>query len=234
MRPSMFGRPLPLHRLLETLDADSLRNVLRLVCERHPELAAEVVAEAPRPTVETALSVLSNYETSLRNAYPFGGNAGSDYTYNRVRQALTELLNSLSEFTPHFLPPQEQQHVTSLTFLDAATNFIHRLPSWDNPMHNHHKQLAYEEISKAWVSVVAEAAKKGAGMQLEYGGWDAKLAQHNQKSNGKMQNAVDELNVALGLTTQPRTETGLSPSDAIRSQLSRDYSGNSLVRVGTW
>jgi protein Cut8 len=233
MRPNVFGRPLPLPRLLETLDVDAMRTVIRAVCERHPELASEFVSLAPRPTVESALAVLSDYESGLQSAYPFGGNSGSDYAYNRVKPALLDLLDSLSDFTPHFLPPQESQISTALTFLDGATEIIHRLPSWDNPMHNHHKQLAYEEISKAWASVVNEAMKKGAAIQLEYGGWDSKLNKHNEQSRGKMQIALDELNASLGLSTQ-QSGINIHESNSLRNQLSASHPAGMTVRVGTW
>jgi hypothetical protein len=41
------GRPLALPRLLETLDAQSLRQVLQTICERHPDIGSEVVTSAP-------------------------------------------------------------------------------------------------------------------------------------------------------------------------------------------
>ncbi|KAH0613185.1 uncharacterized protein H6S33_009565 [Morchella sextelata] len=131
-RSDVTGRPLPLTRLLETVDSHTLKSMLQTICDRHPGLTTEVLSLAPRPTVNSALSTLN-------------------YAFNRVRPALNELLDALSDYTPHFLPPNESQAATSLTFLDEATHIIHRLPNWDNPLHNHSKNMAYEEITKAWV-----------------------------------------------------------------------------------
>lgn len=197
-RSDVTGRPLPLPRLLETVDSNTLKAILQTICDRHPELSEEVSSLAPRPTVASALSTLNNYEEAVRAAFPYGGNSGADYAFNRVKSALNDLLDALSDYTPHFLPPNESQSTTSLTFLDHATNIIHRLPNWDNPVHNHSKNMAYEEITKAWVLVVQEAAKRGAGIQLEYGGWGSKLAKHVELSEGRMQVALVQMRQALG------------------------------------
>lgn len=184
------GRPLPLSRLLESVDPNTLKSILRAMCDRHPELAKEVSDLAPRPTVASALETLRNYEAAYRAAFPYGGNSTGDYAHNRVKLPLIELLEALSDYTPHFLPPNESQPTVSLSFLDGATDFIHRLPDWENPVHSHAKQTAYEEMSKAWMLVIQEAAKRGAGITLQYGDWESKLAKHNELSRGRMEPAV--------------------------------------------
>jgi protein Cut8 len=228
------GRPLTLPRLLETLDAQSLRNVLRSICDQHPEIGAEVVSSAPRPSVASTLGVLAQYQEKLRDAFPFGGSGGSDYAYNRVRHALTDLIDALTEFTPHFLPPNETQVTTSLNFLDGATKVIHDLPNWESSSHKHHKDNAYDEISKAWALVISEASKKGGGFQLHNGEWDQKLNKHNEQSGGRMQVAVNALGSNLGwMGASPSTDT--RDPGSLRNQLfSGTYGSNFPVRVGPW
>lgn len=167
-RAGVVGRPLALPRLLETLDADSLRGVLQSICSRHPAIGAEVENTAPRPSVPSALGVLRQYETNLQSAFPFGGDHTSDYAYNRIRPALLNLLEALADFTPHFLPPNETQANQSLSFLDAATDMIHRLPNWSTFQNNLHKQNAYEEISRAWTLAITEAAKRVSKLSSIY------------------------------------------------------------------
>lgn len=240
MRTNISGRPLPLPRLLETLSADEMRNLLQSICQRHPDIGNEVVSTAPRPSVQSTLEVLTKYESAFQAAFPFGGRSSSDYAYNRVRQQLIELLESLKDFTPHFLPPNEQQAATSLTFLDGATEVIHRLPNWDTYQHNRHKEEAYEEMAKAWAIVIREASKKAGGMQLLYGGWDEKIMKHNEISGGKMQEAANELRGSIGWmgadTTAP-TPTANSSTDAmsIRQQLlSGNYGIGASAGIGAW
>lgn len=239
VRAGPAGRPLSLPRLLETLDAEAMRSVLQSICERHPQIGSEVVHTAPRPSVPSALEVLRRYESSLQGSFPFGGRPSSDYAFNRVRQPLMDLLEAMNDFTPHFLPPNESQSSTSLGFLDGATEIISRLPTWDSAQNNVHKQNAYEEISKAWALVVREAAKRGGGIQLQYGGWDQKLGKHNQQANGKLQEAVEELNASLGWiggqTQGGSSSTAPQEMGSIRQQLlSGTYGSNLPVRVGPW
>lgn len=238
-RSGPVGRPLALPRLLETLDADSLRAVLQSLCTRHPGIASEVEHTAPRPSVSSALSVLKNYESSLQASFPFGGDSSSDYAYNRVRESLVALLDALADFTPHFLPPNETQASQSLTFLDGATDIIHRLPDWSSFQNSLHKQNAYEEISGAWALAIREAAKRAGGMQLQYGGWDQKLSKHNQQANGKLQDAVNELSANIGwMGGQPQAQQHGNRGEDLNSVrqelLAGTYGKNLPVRVGPW
>ena len=240
VRTNVLGRALTLPRLLETLGPDDLRNLLKSICESHPDIGAEVVATAPRPSVSSALAVLGNYESSLRASFPFGGRPNSDYAYNRVRQPLSNLLEALKDFTPHFLPPNEPQPATSLSYLEGATQIIHRLPDWDSFQNNRHKQEAYEEIAKAWASVIQEGSKRGGGIQLQYGGWDQKLAKHHEISGGRLEEAMCALRTSLGWMGG-NTAGAQGPSEpsndqaSIREQLlSGTYGANFPVRVGPW
>lgn len=238
MRTNISGRPLPLNRLLETLSFHDMQALLQSICQRHPDIGNEVASTAPRPSVQSTLEVLAKYESAFQAAFPFGGRSSSDYAYNRVRQNLIELLESLKDFTPHFLPPHEQQPATSLAYLDGATEIIHRLPDWDTFQHNRHKQDAYEEMAKAWAVVIREAAKKAGGIQLQYGGWDQKIAKHNEASGGRMQEAINELRGSIGwMAADAQASSTPGPADAmsIRQQLlSGNYGLGSPARIGAW
>lgn len=158
-----------------------------------------------------------------------------------MKQHLFSLLEALSDFTPHFLPPNESQGSVSLTYLDGATDIIHSLPKWQTPRHNIGRDSAYEEIGKAWVLVIREAAKRGGGIQLQYGGWDQKLAKHNETSGGKLQDAVNELRSSLGWmgsSALPSASSGAAPAGdqtSIREQLlSGTYGMGMPLKVGPW
>ncbi|KFY89787.1 hypothetical protein V500_05486 [Pseudogymnoascus sp. VKM F-4518 (FW-2643)] len=233
----VIGRPLALPRLLETLDADSLRNVLQTICERHPEIGQEVVTSAPRPSVASTLGVLEQYQERLRQAFPFGGNTGNDYAYNRVRVQLGQLIDAITDFVPHYLPPNETQVTTSLDFLDSVTNIVHQLPDWESSSHNHHKDNAYDEISRAWARVISEASKRGGGIQLHNGEWDQKLQKHNAMSGGQMQAAVNALgsNLYCGGAGGPSNSNMNSSNDpnSIRNQLFSGTYGTNLPYLVT-
>lgn len=231
----MSGRPLPLHRLLETLDSTQLRTVLQKICERQPDIGRDVVTGAPRPSVSSVLQVLGEYQEKLRAAVPFG-QSSSDYTYFRVKQPLAALVDAISEFTPQFLPPVEQQANISLQYLDAATKVIHELPDWETQQYRHHKDNAYDEISGAWAMVITEAAKKGGGFVLHTGGWDQRLAKHNQQSGGKLEQAINAMATEVGWVGNNQNgppASGMSDPNSILKQLMNGTYG-SPVRVGPW
>ncbi|KAI0452119.1 hypothetical protein F5B21DRAFT_516268 [Xylaria acuta] len=191
------GRPLTLPRLLETLDVTQLRTVLQTICERQPEIGEEVVKGAPRPSVECVLQVLADYQTRLQAAFPYGGST-SDYTYFRVKQPLLALLDAIADFMPQYLPPNEPQAAVSLHFLDGATKLVHHLPDWESQGYRHHKENAYDELSKAWALVITEASKKGAGFALHSEGWDRTLAKHDQQSGGRLHTAMSAMASNVG------------------------------------
>ncbi|KAK3685870.1 Cut8 six-helix bundle-domain-containing protein [Podospora appendiculata] len=231
----MIGRPLSLPRLLETLDTAQLRMVLQTICERHPDLGQEVVNGAPRPSVASALQVLGDYQDKLRASVPFG-HTSSDYTYFRVKQPLAALVDAISDFTPQYLPPTEQQTNISLQYLDGATKVIHDLPDWDSQQYRHHKNNAYDEISRAWALVITEASKRGGGFILHTGGWDQSLAKHNQQSGGRLEQAMNAMSSEVGwIGTNPNgtPATGSSDPNSILNQLMNGTYG-SPVRVGPW
>ncbi|KAI1158021.1 hypothetical protein F5B18DRAFT_665537 [Nemania serpens] len=229
------GRPLSLSRLLETLDVTQLRTVLQTICERQPEIGEEVVKGAPRPSVECALQVLTEYQTRLQAAFPYGG-SNSDYTYFRVKQPLLALIDALADFTPQYLPPTEAQAAVSLQFLDGATKLVHNLPEWESQGYRHHKENAYDEISKAWALVINEASKKGAGFMLHSDGWDQTLAKHNQQSGGRLHTAMSAMAANVGwVGGNPGSGAPVAQSNAaslVEQLMAGNYS--SPVRVGPW
>jgi protein Cut8 len=210
-----------------------MRQLLQNVCDQHPELQYEIVTKAPRPSIDSTLSVLTKYETSFRESFPLGNRTTSDYAYNRVKLHLQQLIEAVREYTPHFLPPHETQDGLSLAYLDSVTDMIHRLPDWDTYAHQRYKHEAYDEISKAWALVIREAAKRAGGFHLQFGGWDHKLVEHNQKSGGRMEEAVNELKAATGFL-QAATPTGVAGAGvsdqraSIRQQLFSGTYGQQL------
>lgn len=81
--------------------------------------------------------------------------------------------------------------------------------------------------------MIREAAKRAGGFHLQFGGWDHKLVEHNQKSRGRMEEAVNELKAATGFQGQSSassgTQQGVSDERAsIRQQLFSGTYGQQL------
>jgi len=212
---------------------DSLRSVLKTLADRVPGLRDEIIQVSPRPSIQRTLQVLRQYHDRLMESFPLDPNPRSDYSYDRVRPQWHNLLDALTDFTPHFLPPNEPQSSTSLEYLNGVTQIIHDLPEWDNNQHNLAKQNAYEEISKAWASVIKEASKRGGGIQLQYNGWEEKLRAHNDKSGGRLREAYDALMDALGWLRPTQQPT---QHQSIRQQLFSNTYGieQPMLRTGNW
>ena len=230
----VVGRPLNLPRLLETLDVPQLRTVLERICERHPDIGQEVVNSAPRPGPQAALGVLEEYQEKLKAAWPYG-HSSQDYTYYRVKQPLVALVDALADFTPQYLPPTETQPSISLEYLDGATKIVHSLPDWEPQSYRHHKENAYDEISKAWALVITEAGKRGGGFNLHTGGWEQILAKHHDLSGGRMTAAVNAMAMSVGPFGSASAVPPPAHTDpnSIRNQLMSGTYG-APVRVGPW
>lgn len=226
-----LGRPLALPRLLETLDTQQLRTALERICERHPEIGNEVVSGAPRPTAAAALDVLHGYQDRLKAAVPYG-ESSPEYTYYRVKDALVALMDALSDFTPQFLPPNEPQAAKSLQFLDGATKLVHDLPDWEAQTYRHHKDNAYEDLSRAWALVINEAGKRGGGINLHTGGWDQALCRHNEQSGGRLVSAMSALGNSVGWMAAGQPAPPAEQHSILNQLMSGAF--GSPVRVGPW
>ncbi|KAG5983640.1 Tethering factor for nuclear proteasome sts1 [Claviceps digitariae] len=228
----IVGRPLSLPRLLETLDATELRTALERICVRHPAIGQEVVDGAPRPSVVSTLNVLRDYQKKLNEAIPYG-ESSAEYTYYRVKEPLMALINAFSDFTPHYLPPNETQTTKSLEFLDGITNLIHDLPDWDPQAFRYHKENAYDETSKSWALVITEAGKRGGGINLHSGNWHQTLARHHERSGGRLGSAMSAMANSVGWMSPGPSASGNSSSEQ-NSILNQLISGaySSPVRVG--
>lgn len=191
---------LPISRLIETLDRKGLQNLIESACQANPAVAAQISATAPRVTVDSAVQNLRSYLQAVYTHLPYTGKGGddrNDYAYLRVRGYIEEFLSAFADYTSHFLPPNESQPSNTLAFLDNATSLLHNLPVWTDGINNHQRNMAYEELNSAWIFAIKEASKKANGLGLAHGGWEHKLARHNEASNNRLQSALNYLNQEL-------------------------------------
>lgn len=197
-RTEIIGRPLPLSRQLETLDPRALKAIICQLADKHRYLADEISNMAPAPTVHSSLEILTRYSDRISAAFPYKCDTAGDYAYLRVRPQVSEFLDAVSDYTPHFLPPREQQVGNCLQFLDGVTALVHKLPEWNTEGNNMLKHTAYDELSRAWALVVREALKRANGIVLEYGGWRDKIAKHNEAAGGRLVRAAQTVEEGLG------------------------------------
>lgn len=188
---SVSGRQLPIGRVVESLDRKGLQNLIEAICKSHPYLVSELTGLAPKVTVTTSVENLKNHLNAVYMALPYKGDQRGDYAYLRVRPYVEEFLSALSDYTVNFLPPHESQPSNSLEFLDLATDLLNQLPEWTSPLNNHHRNIAYQDISGAWTLAIKEAIKRGNGLGLAHGNWEAKLSKHNSNCGDKLTDALN-------------------------------------------
>ncbi len=184
------GRPLPMSRLLNSLDKQTLASLLENICSTHPDISKQISALVPTPSVSSSLFILKQYVETIYANFPFKVDQHSDYAYIKVKPYLDDFYQALSDFTLNFLPPNESNPNITLAFLDGAVDALHKLPNWDEPALNCHKSLAYEELSNTMCLIIPDLVIKSGPMILITGDWENKLQRHDELSGNKFENVL--------------------------------------------
>ncbi|KAK6099042.1 Tethering factor for nuclear proteasome sts1 [Batrachochytrium dendrobatidis] len=167
--------------LMQFLDKQQLLNLLINVMAVHPDIQPTVANMIPRPTIDSVAHILSVYEKTLADAFPYSkvGPDRSDYSYNRVRPHIEDLCNTilhyLDTFTLSCSFPHSLQHeypATAFSYLHMATSIVHRLPVWNNEVRNTETRTAvYEQLGRRWRMVVAEVGSQAGEQGKVYGSY---------------------------------------------------------------
>ncbi|KAG5361769.1 Tethering factor for nuclear proteasome STS1 [Yarrowia sp. C11] len=186
------SRPLPMSRLLSSLDQKTLVSLLEGICAQDDLVARQVMEVTPKPSVSSAIDTLSRALDQAFALFPYKGDHQNDYAFFRVRPALEEFLAELSDYLSHFLPPNETQVSNSFAFLDQATSLVHRMPQWSSAANNRLKEETYEHIDVAWALVCEEAAKRQRGSlaMSGVGNWLVRLEKHNELAGDRLKSSL--------------------------------------------
>lgn len=191
--------------LLDTMDKDALINILNSVLIKQPQLKYDIINNIPAPTISSSLSVLVDLEKKFMNSFPFNKNGPGrdDYTFSRVRENLTDLIDTINQYASHFTTSTQVFPSTYFTFLDHATHMAHRLPNWDNDSNNLLKKTLYQDLNEFWklaIQTTSSNLQQGECYSAEsVSDWAKSLAQHNSFTNGfYFTEAVHEFTRQLG------------------------------------
>lgn len=192
----IVGQSLPVHRIIETLDHKALQELLQHAVANNPVVAQTVAKLAPKPSPKDALALMRAKCAAVADNVPYKVDAGSDYSYTRVKPYLTEFLATLSDFILDMLPPIEVEMVAACTMLDAITDMIHGLPDFANAEFQYTRAVAYEQLASLWVMVLdgdrVAAARAAAELDLQ-----SRLQKHDDIAGGKFAPALEVVK-ALG------------------------------------
>lgn len=78
------------------MDKDKLVQLINGLIDAHPFIQEDIAQIMPSPTLQTASSTLAELEKKMNASYPYnrGGPGKDDYSFNRVRPALMDLVVS--------------------------------------------------------------------------------------------------------------------------------------------
>lgn len=78
------------------MEKDKLIELINDLVDSNPHLKTEVDAFIPPPTTQSISLVISNLEKKLQESFPYNkSTARDDYSYNRVKPALIDIVVSL-------------------------------------------------------------------------------------------------------------------------------------------
>lgn len=158
--PKIYGLVLPVNRVIETLDRESLQLLLQQIVSTHPEITTTISRIAPKASLEDSVKLMKEKFCAIRDHLPYKCDIESDYSYIRVKVHLTEFLNCLSDFILTLLPPMDAGLANACAMLDTITNMIHDLPNFTNNEFQYTKTTAYEQIANLWLIVLTSDASR--------------------------------------------------------------------------
>ncbi|KAI8061487.1 Cut8 six-helix bundle-domain-containing protein [Gilbertella persicaria] len=196
--------------LLDTLDKEALIHILDSILKSQPQVRKEIIHHIPAPTILSAMNVLVDLEKKFLASFPFNKNGPGrdDYTFSRVRDALTDYIDTITQYANHFT----SIHIFPshcFTFLDHATHMAHRLPNWDSEENNRLKKELYQNLNLFWKSAIQITSQKLHASNYNpdtVREWAKHLAQHNSHTHGcYFTEAVHEFTRTLGYFMDPNT-----------------------------
>jgi hypothetical protein len=192
--------------MLATLTKDNLIGLVTSLIDRYPAIRHNIIAHIPPPTVQSATDVLRDLRKKLDQSFPYNRNGPSrnNYTFSRVRDPLSALIDSVARFADHFTSPSSLVFpTTSFEYLDIAAQVTHSLPDWEDEENNQLKHELYRQLNDYWKRAIGNAASslnEGQTFSRDtVSVWSRKLAQHNDASSRHhLHDAVSEFYLRLG------------------------------------
>ncbi|CAM0137452.1 unnamed protein product [Umbelopsis sp. WA50703] len=194
---------LSVSKLLDTLDKSTLVDLVNGLIDSYPSLQSEIEKHIPPPTLQSASQVINDLEYKLSESFPYNrnGQVRDDYSFNRVKGPLIDLVNAVQEYADHFTTSSDFP-TTTFSFLHFATLVAERLPTWNNPTHNTIQRNLFLELGKYWITAIEQATSKiGEGKiygQQVVTEWARNLTQHNASTNNMFSEAIEVFSDRLG------------------------------------
>lgn len=249
--PTIYGKNLPVTRLVEVMDHSQLKSVVDIVMAQHPEVVHTIHKSAVKPSTESIVELIKQKSALIVDHLPYKCDVGSDYSYIRVKPYLTEFLDCISDFILNLLPPMEIVLANSCYILDVITTLIHELPCFSNSEFQYTKTIAYQQLANLWLIVLSHTQSDDGELTLEDTALGLsepslewlktvesmklleRMEKHNEASGGKFSAVVDHIRSELGAQAQLNASCSpeaVAPQGSIFNDLiTVDYSNYSIT-----
>jgi len=185
--------------VLQSLEKEQIIGILSNLLEKNPKLSQDILSLIPRPTLKSVTNQLQAAEKKLFNSFPYTkwGADRSDYSFNRVKPNLIELLELTVHYLKYFTNTsnygeelEREYPVVSIGYLEYATQLALRLPVWNQNYHNEiTREYLLKEIGKAWELVINEIGQRVQNGKVYssslVGEWIKSLMKFSNELNGK-------------------------------------------------
>ncbi|KAH3671651.1 hypothetical protein OGAPHI_000356 [Ogataea philodendri] len=147
-QPEVAGQKLSVSRIIETLDQESLQNLISNLVSEHPEIASTLLMISPQVTIDDSLQVLEQKLDRILENMPYRVDASSDYSFLRVKSLVEDFFQSLSDYILNYLPPVESDLSIPLTFLmKFLTKCFPRLPKFQAVEFRYYHGLTIDKLN---------------------------------------------------------------------------------------
>jgi len=185
--------------VLHSLEKDQIIDILSSLLDRNPKLSQDILSLIPRPTLKSVTVQLQTAEKKFMNSFPYTkwGADRSDYSFNRVKSNLIELLELTVHYLKYFTNTsnygeelEREYPVVSFGYLEYATQLALRLPVWNQSCHNEiTREYLLKEVGEAWGVVVNEIGQRVQNGKVYssslVGEWMKSLIKYSNELNGK-------------------------------------------------
>lgn len=156
----VHGEPLPLKRIVESLDHESLQTLVVSLLEKRADISHDLLQLLPKIGVDHTLRILEEKMKLIVENLPYKVDPTSDYSYLRVQKPVVEFFNSFSDYILNFLEPVESDNTVTLKFLNEfLMNIFHKMPIFKNLEFRFFYDLSIEKINLIFVNYLSKFLK---------------------------------------------------------------------------
>jgi len=184
--------------VLHSLEKEQIIDILSSLLDKNPKLSQDILSLIPRPTLKSVTVQLQAAEKKLFNSFPYTkwGADRSDYSFNRVKPNLMELIELTINYLKYFTNTEnygnelEREYpVVSIGYLEYVTQLALRLPVWNQNYHNEiTREYLLKQIGEAWDRVINEIGQRVQNGKVYssslVGEWIKSLIKFSNELNG--------------------------------------------------